>query len=122
MNSTPALTHYLLPLHHYLFWISFVVSVVVGVTVLFVVFPAYWRSHNRTFLYLAFAYMLAIFDAVTDHTIALWHVPRQQYLAFAILRRLVHFGTVVLFAMGVVKLTRSYFARDQRNQDATPFA
>jgi hypothetical protein len=109
-------------LNHYLFWISFVFSVVVGVTVLFAVFPAYWRSHDRAFLYLAFAYMVSIFDAVADHTIALWHVPRQQYLAYLILRRLVHFAAVILFAVGVVRLTRSYFMTDARDHDTTPVA
>jgi hypothetical protein len=112
----------MLTFHHYLFWISFVVSVVVGVTVLFAVWPAYRRSHDRTFLYLAFAYILAIFDAVADHTVALWHVPRQQYLAFAILRRLVHFAAVILFAVGVLRLTRSYFTTGARNHDTTPNA
>jgi hypothetical protein len=109
-------------LNHYLFWISFVLSVVVGVTVLFAVWPAYWRSHNRAFLYLAFAYMLGIFDAVADHTIALWHVPRHEYLAFLILRRLVHFAAVILFAVGVIRLTRSYFNTVPRTHDTTPFA
>jgi hypothetical protein len=96
-----------------------VLSVVVGVTVLFTVFPAYWRSHERAFVYLAFAYMLAIFDAVGEHTIALARVPRQQYLAFLVLARLVHFAAVILFAVGVITLTRSYFARP-RAIDDTP--
>jgi hypothetical protein len=104
-------------LNHYLFWVGFVFSVIVGVTVLFAVFPAYWRSHDRAFLYLAFGYMLGIYEAVTDHTIALWHVPGQQHLAYSILRRLVHFAAVILFAVGVIRLTRSYFARGARNHD-----
>ena len=105
---------------HYLWWIGFVIAVVVGVTVLFAVFPAYWRSHDRAFLYLAFAYMIGIFDAVAERTVALWHVPRQQYLAFLILRRLVHFAVVILFAVGVIRLTRSYFTNRTRNHDTTP--
>jgi hypothetical protein len=109
-------------LNHYLFWIGFVFSVVVGVTVLFAVFPAYWRSRDRAFLYLAFAYMVGIYAAVTDHTIALWHVPGQQHLVYSILRRLVHFAEVILFAVGVVRLTRSYFAKSTANRDVTPVA
>jgi hypothetical protein len=109
-------------LNHYLFWIGFVLSVVVGVTVLFAVFPAYWRSHDRAFLYLAFAYAVGIYEAIADHAIALWHVPGQQHLVYSILRRMVHFAAVILFAVGIIKLTRSYFAKRARNHNSTPVA
>src|SRR5438128_12196950 len=97
-------------LNHFLFWANFVIIVVTGVSVLFSVFPAYWRGHNRAFLYLAFAFMLAVFDTVADHSIALWHMPHQQYVAYLVLRRIVHLAAFILLAVGVVSLTRSYFA------------
>ena len=109
-------------LNHSLFWISFVLSVFVSVTVLFAVVPAYWRTHDRAFLYLVFAYMLAIFDNVADHTIALWHVPLLQYIAYLLLRRMVYLADVVLFGLGVVSLTRSYFTRTRATDDTTPSA
>jgi hypothetical protein len=109
-------------LAHYLFWITFVVVVVTSVSVLFCVFPAYWRSHTRAFLYLAFAFMLSIFDAVADHTVALWHVPRQQYFAYIVLRRLVGLTGWILLAAGVVSLTRLHFSGTTRHDRTTPSA
>jgi hypothetical protein len=107
---------------HYLFWISFAVIVITSVSALFSVFPAYWRSHSRAFLYLAFAFMLAIFDAVADHTIALWHVPREQYIAYFILRQVAHLAGWILLTAGVIGLTRSHFSAAARKDNATPSA
>jgi hypothetical protein len=108
--------------NHFLFWIEFVIVVVTGVSVLFCLFPAYWRSHNHAFLYLAFAFMVGIFDCVADHTIALWHMPHRQYLAYVILRRLARLAGFILLAVGVIGLTRSDFAEAARTDDTTPNA
>jgi|SRR5467141_1216208 zinc transporter ZupT len=108
--------------NHFLFWIEFVVVVVTGVSVLFCVFPAYWRSHSHAFLYIAFAFMVGVFDSVADHTIALWHMPRRQYLAYVILRRLSRLTGFILLAVGVISLTRSYLAEAAPTDDTTPNA
>jgi hypothetical protein len=106
-------------LNHFLFGASFIVIVVAGVSVLFCVFPAYWRGHNRAFLYLAFAFMFYIFDALADHTLALWPVPHQQYIAYLVLRRLTHIATVILLAAGVISLKRSYLAATGKADETT---
>jgi hypothetical protein len=109
-------------LSHYLFWISFVIIVVTSVSVLFSVWPAYRRSHARAFLYLAFGFMLAIFDAVADHTIGLWHVSRQQYIAYVVLRRLAHLAGWILLSVGVISLTRLCSTEATQSDDTTPSA
>jgi hypothetical protein len=105
--------------NHYLFWAEFVIVVVTGVSVLFCVFPAYWRSHRYAFLYLAFAFLLALYNSVADHTIALWHMSHGQYIAYLILRRFARLAGFILLACGVVSLTRSYLAAAAPKDDET---
>src|ERR1700731_1137891 len=94
----------------FLFDFSYVVVVVVGVTVLFCVLPAYKRTRNRAFLYLTFAYMLAIFCAVSDHTIGLWHMSHQQWVSYRTLRWFAYFAAAILHAIGLILLSRSYLS------------
>jgi len=107
-------------LNHFLFWANYIVVVVAAVSVLFCVFPAYHRGHNRAFLYLAFAFMLYILDAVSDHTLAFWQVPHQQYLAYLVLRRLAAAATVIVLAVGIISLTRSYLSPSRNDDEAKP--
>jgi hypothetical protein len=65
-------------LNHLLFWVNYIIVVGAAVSALLYLFPAYRRRQNRAFLYLAFAFLLFIFDAVADHTFALWHIPRSS--------------------------------------------
>ena len=109
-------------INQFLFWAEFLIVVVIGVSVLFCVFPAYWRSHSHALLYLAFAFMVAVFDSVADHTIALWPMPHRQYLAYLILRRLARLAGFILLAAGVISVTRSHFAKDAPKDDTTPNA
>jgi uncharacterized membrane protein YfhO len=94
-------------LNHLLFWVNYIIVVGAAVSALLYLFPAYRRRQNRAFLYLAFAFLLFIFDAVADHTFALWHIPWEQQFAYFVLRRLTAAATVILLAVGVIGLTRS---------------
>ena len=108
--------------NHYLFWAEFVVVVIICVSVLFCVWPAYWRTHSHAFIYLALGFMVVVFNSVADHTIALWHVPRGEYLAYVILRRLARLAALILVASGVISLTRQYFDKIVRRDDSAPNA
>src|SRR5438132_128897 len=103
-----------------LFDFSYVVYVVVGVTVLFSVLPAYKRTHNRAFLYLTFGYLLSIFLSVCNHTIGLWHMSHSEYVSYRTLWRFTSFATAVLIAMGLILLTRSYLCTTEKRDETKP--
>jgi hypothetical protein len=103
-----------------LFDASYVVRVVVGVTVLFCVLPAYKRTRNRAFLYLTFAYMLSIFLAVCDHTIGLWDMSQRERVPYRTLLWFAYFADGILAAIGIILLTRSYFSAIGKTGEGKP--
>lgn len=92
----------------FLFHTSLVVQVTANLVVLSYVLPAFKRTRHRAFLLISVAFMIGTFDTVCDHTIGLDSMPHAQYVVYRTLRRLTYFSTIVLGAMGLVLLTRSY--------------
>src|SRR4029077_19343374 len=96
--------------NRFLFWAEFVLVAVIGIKVLFSVFPAYRRSRQRAFMYLALGFMIVLFNSVADHTISLWHMSHQQYVTYQALRRATRLPGFVLVACGIISLTRLYLS------------
>jgi len=103
-----------------LYYINYALVVVTGVTVLFAVAPAYKRTHHRAFLYLTFAFMLRLFDVVSDYTIGRFRMPHNEYVVYHTLRMVASFAAVILLTLGIITITRSYLASSQSKSDATP--
>jgi hypothetical protein len=102
-----------------LFYTSYAVTVIANVTVLFTVWPAYQRTRNRAFLYLAAALALGIFDTICDHTLGQADMAPVYYIPYRTVRRFAYFADVILLATGLTLLTRSYLASLPKDSDDT---
>jgi hypothetical protein len=103
----------------FLFHVSYAVTVIADITVLFFVWPAYKRTRQRAFLFLALAFAVGVFDTICDHTIGLIRMGHTDLIAYRTLRNVAHYGVIIFGAVGVILLTRLYLARLLR-ADATP--
>jgi protein-S-isoprenylcysteine O-methyltransferase Ste14 len=102
-----------------LFYTSYAITVIADVTVLFAVWPAYKRTRHRAFLYIAAALVLGIFDTVCDHTLGQSDMSPAQYIPYRTIRRFAYFADIILWATGLILLTRSYLAAIGKESDAT---
>ena len=102
-------------------WLSFLnnlsllVTVGTDVIILCHVVPAFGRTKNKAFLFLAFACLLGIVDSVYDHTLAsrVRRLEYDIYVAISTLRRFAYFVDCIAFTTGIVLLLRPYL-RDKR--------
>jgi len=97
----------------FLFNLSLLISVGVDVIVLCHVFPAFRRTRNRAFLFIAIACVLGIADTVWDHTVALQRMSDHDYIILRTLRRFAYFADCILWGIGIVLLARPYLAEQQ---------
>ena len=97
----------------FLFNLSLLISIGVDVIVLCYVFPAFRRTRNRAFLFIAIACVLGVVDTVWDHTVALQSVSDHDYIILRTFRRFAYFANCIFFGMGIVLLARPYLADQQ---------
>ena len=97
----------------FLFKLSLLISVGVNVIVLCHVFPAFRRTRNRAFLFIAIACVLGIVDTVWDHTVALQRMSDHDYIILRTLRRFAYFADCIFLGIGIVLLARPYLAEQQ---------
>ncbi len=110
----------------FLFWASYVITVVMDAAALAVVWPAFKRTRNRGFLLIAFAFALGIFTTVCDHTLATTRMSQLEWIFYRTIRRLSYFGDIICISVGVIFVTRSYLAQfvepKSSNQSLQPTA
>src|SRR4029077_13614592 len=92
----------------FLYKFSLLISVGVDVIVLCHVFPAFRRTKNRAFLFIAIACVLGIVDSVYDHAVPLQAVSDHDYIILRTLRRFAYFANCIFWCIGVVLLARPY--------------
>jgi hypothetical protein len=97
----------------FLFNLSLLISVSVDVIVLCHVFPAFRRTKNKAFLFIAIASVLGIVDTVWDHMAASQRMGDPGYVILRTLRRLAYFADCIFWCAGIVLLARPYLAEQQ---------
>jgi hypothetical protein len=88
--------------------LSLLITVGVDVIVLCHVFPAYRRSRNRAFLFIAIACLFGIVGTAYDHLVILRGVSDPNYTIIRTLRRLGYFADCIFWCIGIVLLARPY--------------
>jgi hypothetical protein len=96
--------------------LSLLITVAADLTVFFHVYPAFRRTGNKGFLLVALACILGIIDTICDHTIGLQHLEGSTYLAYQAVRRLAYFAGTILWATGIVQLTKLFLSHGPRPQ------
>lgn len=92
----------------FLSFVSLLITVAVDTLVLCYAYPAFRRTRNRAFAFLAIACALGIIDTVYDHTFNLQTLSDQDYIIARTFRRFTYFADEVLWCIGVVLLVRPY--------------
>ena len=91
--------------------VSLLVTVGVDAIVLCHVIPAFHRTKNKAFLFIAIAAALGIIDTVHDHTVTLGDVTAYGYIFVRTLRRFAYFTDSICWCIGIVLLARPYLQR-----------
>jgi hypothetical protein len=88
-----------------------------NVTILFYVVPAFKRTKNRAFLWIACASLLGTFDTVCDYTIGIGSYRRghPEYVTYRTFRKFTYFADCIFAATGVVLLARDAIKVSQSN-------
>jgi hypothetical protein len=94
----------------FLYNLSLLISVGVDAIVLCHIFPAFRRTRNKAFLFIAIACVLGIVDTVWDHTGRLQATTDHSYIVLRTIRRFTYFANCIVWCIGVLLLTRSYLA------------
>ena len=92
----------------FLSYVSLLVTVAVDAVVLCHVYPAFKRTRNKAFVFIAIACALGIIDTVYDHTISLQALTSHDYIFARTFRRFTYFADEILWCIGVVLLVRAY--------------
>ena len=103
----------------FLFNLSLLISVGVDVIVLCQVFPAFRRTKNRAFLFIAIASVLGVVDTVWDHMAAPQRMGDPGYVLLRTVRRFTYFADCIFWGTGMVLLARPFLA-EQRVISAQP--
>src|SRR5262249_25750737 len=72
------------------------------------VYPAFRRTRNKAFVFLAIACTIGVIDTVYDHTVSPRTLSDHDYVAARTFRRFTYFVDEVLWCIGVVLLIRPY--------------
>ncbi len=92
----------------FLSFLSLSITVAVDILVLCHVYPAFRRTRNKAFVFLAIACALGVIDTVYDHTVSLQTLSDHDYIIARTFRRFTHFVDEILWCIGVVLLVRPY--------------
>jgi hypothetical protein len=88
--------------------VSFLIIVAVDAVVLCHVYPAFRRTRNKAFVFIAVACVVGIIDSVYDHTVNLQALNNHDYIIARTFRRFTNFADNIFWGLGVVLLVRSY--------------
>ncbi len=86
--------------------LSLVLTIAVDAIVLCHVYPAFKRTRNKAFIFIAIACVLGIIDTVYDHTVSLQPMGDPNYIVTRTFRRLMYFADLISWCIGIVLLVR----------------
>jgi uncharacterized membrane protein len=96
-------------LHHILVHLSIILTICADVVVLFFVYPAYKKTRNLGLALLFFAYLIGVYDMISDYTFGRSHMPTPgSFQAWFLLRELGRYTSTILGAAGLIILVNSF--------------
>jgi len=106
----------------FLYNLSLLITVGADILVLCYVVPAFRRSKNRAFLFIAIACVVGIIDTICDHAVDARSLSESGYIVFRTFLRCGYFTDITFWALGIVSLTRTVLAGSQptKSDDEVP--